>query len=94
VITSAASMDGHVRAISADILEFYARVLVSQSARAEGDRTAPTSDTVLPVSSGNRAIRLSWAVASRRTVRGFRCRLSVIRQPRRWMDTSRRSPIG
>jgi hypothetical protein len=46
-----------------DILEFRARVLVIQAARAGYGRAALISDTVLPVSSGDRAIRLSWAVA-------------------------------
>ena len=56
------------RAIPTDILEFRGRVLVIQAARGEGRlRAALISDTVLPVYSGDRAIRLSWAVVSRRT---------------------------
>ena len=55
------------RAISTDILEFRGRVLVIQAARGGYGRAALISDTVLPVYSGDRAIRLSRAVASRRT---------------------------
>ena len=54
-------------AISTDILEFRARVLVIQASRDGYGRAALISDTVLPVYSGARAIRLSRAVASRRT---------------------------
>ena len=52
-------------AISADILEFRARVLVSQVATGGYGRAPLISDTVLPVYSGALAIRL--AVASSRT---------------------------
>ena len=58
---------GISRAISTDILEFRGRVLVIQAARGGYGRAALISDTVLPVYSGDRAIRLSRAVASRRT---------------------------
>ena len=55
------------RAISTDILEFRGRVLVIQAARGGYGKAAPISNTVLPVYSGDRAIRLSRALASRRT---------------------------
>jgi hypothetical protein len=51
------------------------------------------SDTVRPVYSGDCAICLSRAVASRRTA-GSGGRVSMIRQPRRLMSTSGRPPIG
>ena len=54
-------------AISTDILEFRARVLVMQAVRGGYGRAALIPDTVLPVYSGDRAIRLSRAVAYRRT---------------------------
>ena len=50
-----------------DILEFRARLLVIQAARSGYGRATLIPDTVLPVYSGDRAIRLSRAVASRRT---------------------------
>ena len=53
-------------AISTDILEFRGRVLVIQAARGGYGKAAPISNTVLPVYSGDRAIRLSRALASRR----------------------------
>ncbi len=56
-----------------DILEFRARVLVIQAARGP----------LLPVSSGDRAIRLSWAVLETHGPAGSGGRLPVIRQPRR-----------
>jgi hypothetical protein len=55
-------------------------------------------DTVLPVYSGDGAIRFSRAVSSRRA--GARVpwseggQLAVIRRPRRLRGTSRRPPIG
>jgi hypothetical protein len=52
-------------------------------------------DTVLPVYSGDRAIRLSRAVASRRTgLVGPGGRLPMIMRPRRLTGTSRKPPIG
>jgi hypothetical protein len=58
-------------------------------------RAALISDTVLPVYSGGRAIRLSRPVASEtHGPAGSGGRLSVIMPPRRWMGTSRRPPIG
>ena len=50
-----------------DILESPGRVLVTQVARGGYGRAVLISDTVLPVDSGNHAIPLSRAVASRRT---------------------------
>ena len=67
-----------------DILEFRVRVLVIQAARGP----------VLPVSSGDRAIRLSWAVLETHGPAGSGGRLSVIRQPRRRLGTSRKWPSG
>jgi len=55
------------RAISTDILECCARVLVIQAARDGYVRATLIPDTVLPSYSGDRAIRFPWAVASRRT---------------------------
>src|SRR5712692_9787594 len=55
------------RAISTAILHFPARVLVIQAARGGYGRAALNPDTVLPVYSGDRAIRFSRAVASRST---------------------------
>ena len=55
------------RAISTDILEFRARVLVIQAARGGYGRATLIPDTALPDYSGDRAIRFSRAVASRRT---------------------------
>src|SRR3989441_4689139 len=52
---------------STDILEFRARVLVIQAAWNGYGRAALIPDTVLPVYTGDRAIRFSRAVASRRT---------------------------
>jgi len=54
------------RAICTDILHSPARVLVIQAARAAAGERGSSPDTVLPVSSGDRAIRVSRAVSSRR----------------------------
>ena len=55
-------------------------------------------DTVLPVYSGDRAIRLSRQSPPDARARGFRWseggQLLVIMRPRRLMGTSRRPPIG
>ena len=55
------------RAICTDILHFPARVLVIQAARRGYGRAPLIPDTVLPVYSGDRAIRFSRAVAAGRT---------------------------
>ena len=64
-------------ATSTDILEFRGRVLVIQAPRDGHGRAALISDTVLLVHSGARAIRLSRAVASSPTGRGFRSAVGV-----------------
>jgi hypothetical protein len=56
--------DGSCADISRDILEFRARVFVIQAARRGYARAVLISDTVLPVYSGDCAIRLLRAVAS------------------------------
>jgi len=55
------------RTFSTDILEFRARVLVIQAARGGYGRAALIPDTVVPVYSGDRAIRFSRAISFRRT---------------------------
>jgi len=57
------------RAVSTDILHFPARVLVIQAARRGYGRATLIPYTVLPVYSGDRAIRFSRAVAAGRTAR-------------------------
>ena len=83
------------RAISADILEFRARVLVSQAAgpRATDNGADFRHGSGPSLRASARCACLGQSPRDAR-VRGFRFRLSVIMQPRRWMDTSRRPPIG
>jgi hypothetical protein len=55
------------RAICTDILHFPARVLVIQAEKGGYGSAMLIPDSVLPVYSGDRAIRFSRAVSSRRT---------------------------
>ena len=70
-------------ATSTDILEFRGRVLVIQVGRGGYGGAALISDTVLPFYSGDRAICLSRAVASRRPGPRVSVVLWVIMPPRR-----------
>src|SRR4030095_2042698 len=85
-----------IGAISTDILKCRARVLVTPAQRAGYGRGTLIPDTVLPVHSGDRVVRLSRAVASSRTRPagpGGR-RLSMIMRPRQLIGTSRKPSIG
>ena len=85
---------GYSRVISTDILQFRGRVLVIHAAKGGYGRAALISDTVLPVHWATRDPLLPGNRLQTNRPAGCGGRLSVIRQPRRWMDTSRRSPIG